>query len=178
MPSTVDRILERLRRFQIYALPHCNSTLIEHLRGTHRILAAWGSPEYLRLAGLCHSIYGTESFVRQPASLADRNYVQSVIGPEAERVAYLFCAHEKESLWENLPRDGGYSIRDRFLAEPVALAEKEIADLVTVTLANWLEQRPRALPEDQRVREREFAASRRFLPPVAYADFLAAYGIA
>lgn len=170
-------ILSKLERFGISAVAHGQSSLIAHLQGTCEILQGWECGHSVCLAGLCHSIYGTESFSLTPVSLENRTYVRSLIGREAEGLAYLFGAHVKESLWRNLDRGSGFNIEDRFTRKIVALSEGELADLLTLTLANWLEQRPRASVEHQFIRKKEFLRSKGFLPTIAYQDFLTAYGL-
>ncbi len=170
----MDDILNQLQRFQVSTLSHSGHALIDHLKGTCRILEHWGMADYLCKAGLCHSIYGTESFLRQPATLENRDYLRSVIGDPAERLAYFFGAHVKESLWENLSKSESFTVLDRFVRGKVSLSRQDLVDLITLTLANWLEQRPRAGAEHQFIRQAEFTASRSFLPRAAYDDFIAA----
>ena len=173
----MDHILDQLQRFQISTLNHGQHMLIDHLKGTYRILKRWGCADYLCKAGLCHSIYGTESFVKESATLENRDYMQSVIGVEAEALAYLFGAHTKESLWKILSKSDSYMIVDRFLKIEVPLSEQALSDLMMLTLANWLEQRPRAGAEHQFIRQSEFTASKPFVSKIAYDEFLVAYQI-
>ena len=39
--------------------PHSGGELLDHLRGTHDFLDAWGNEQHVCLGGLFHSIYGT-----------------------------------------------------------------------------------------------------------------------
>ncbi len=169
-------ILERLERFGVSSTQHSQRSLLEHLQGTHDLLVQWGAPEYLCLGGLCHSLYGTESFSKSPASLDNRDYLRELIGAEAERLAYLFGAHRKESLWKNLERQDGYAILDRFTGEPVAMSKQDLRDLLELTLANWLEQRPRAEERFKNLRREEFLRAQSYLSALAYDAFLSAYG--
>nr|BDT27179.1 hypothetical protein BHI3_06450 [Bacteriovorax sp. HI3] len=175
--NSANDILNGLDRFGISITEHGQITLISHLKGTFEILKKWNCDEEISLAGLCHSIYGTESFLKVSATLDNREYVQNLIGDRAERLAYLFGAHKKESLWENLNRDSNFFIMDRFLDKEVTLSDKELADLITITLANWLEQRPRSKPEHHFIRQAEFIRSKIHLPKSAFEDFCTAYGL-
>jgi hypothetical protein len=177
MVVRIEDILAKLDRFGISLVSHSQSSFRAHLKGTHDILESWGCSPQLCLAGLCHSIYGTESFSKAPASLENRAYVQDLIGKEAEQLAYLFGAHIKESLWDNLDRANNYFIEDRFIEESVPVSCQELADLVTLTLANWLEQRPRTNFEFQFLRQVEFLRSKRLLPAKAFQAFTATYGL-
>jgi hypothetical protein len=170
-------ILSRLDRFGISAIPHTQSSLKDHLQATHDLLRAWDCPRNLCLAGLCHSIYGTEGFSIAPTTLEDREALRDLIGKGAESTAYLFGAHVRNSLWENLERERDFSVEDRFLGRRVAISERELSDLYTLTLANWLEQRPRSKPKFHFVLQEEFLRSRPWLPEKGFAAFLAAYGL-
>lgn len=44
------------------AFADAGCTFLEHLSGVADVLATWGEPESVSLAGLFHSIYGTELF--------------------------------------------------------------------------------------------------------------------
>ncbi|MFA6238066.1 MAG: DUF6817 domain-containing protein [Bacteriovorax sp.] len=173
----MNEILNKLSRFNISTTAHGDTTLLAHLTGTYDILKKWECEEYLCLAGLCHSIYGTESFSQTPATLENREYLQSVIGPEAEKLAYYFGAHKKGPFWHNLDRESDYVLDDRFTNEKVSLSRKEFSDLVTMTLANWLEQRPREDVKYHFIRQKEFIDSKPYLSAAAYQDFLLAYGL-
>ena len=65
--------------------------LLDHLDGTRAVLAAWGSPAELCLAGLFHSAYGAEGGAARArdANLEWRGEVRAVIGLAAEELAYL-----------------------------------------------------------------------------------------
>lgn len=173
----MKEIFGKLDRFGISTTEHSQSTLLNHLIGTHDILKDWGCPPNICVAGLCHSIYGTESFSKAPATLDNREYVRQLIGNDAESSVYMFGAHRKDSLWNNLDRKHDYSIEDRFTGQSVMILEEELANLITLTLANWLEQRPRASKEYLRIRKEEFLRSKLFLPAKGYQAFLAAYEI-
>lgn len=174
----LDKVIEGLNQYGIQYQPHTQDGLLQHLKGTYQILSDWQCSQDLCLAGLCHSIYGTESYQRETVPLSERSHLQDLIGKNAERTAYFFGAHVKESLWKNLELStNSYSIVDRFTNERVEISQNDFNDLVTLTLANWLEQRPRAPQEYQFLRRREFLASKEFLPIVAFDEFKRAYGI-
>ena len=173
----VNKILDGLDRFEISVIEHSQSTLVSHLKGTHKILRNWSCPDYVCLAGLCHSIYGTESFLKYPVNLENRKYVQDLIGLEAEQLVYLFGVHKKNSLWENIDRSENFVLVDRLSEAIFKITESDLANLITLTLANWLEQRPAAGIENQQLRKNEFLRSKKYLPISAYAEFLKAYEI-
>ena len=114
----------------------------------------------LRDAGLFHSVYGTESYQSQTIPIELRPRVVRLIGEEAERLAWLFGVMKKESFYALLGTGEG-CITHRQLGAPVALSRQDMRDLCDLTVANWLEQRPRAPEQYQRIREVEF---RQMLP--------------
>lgn len=175
--NSLNEVINGLERFGISTTEHGHTTLLSHLKGTYEILAKWNCDQEVSIAGLCHSIYGTESFLKVPATLDNRKYVQKLIGNKAEKLTYLFGAHQKESLWQNLDRDSNFIIIDRFSEKEIALSTQELSDLITITLANWLEQRPRSKSEYQSIRQEEFLRSKKYLLESAFEDFCNAYGL-
>lgn len=84
---------------------HSGRSLYKHLVGTHDLLETWGNSEPVCAAGLFHSIYGTRAFRYRTWPIADRMTIQKLIGPEAERLAFVFCiADRPRVLFET--RDG------------------------------------------------------------------------
>ncbi len=178
--TTTDRcehILAQLAPFGVETLAHGDGTLAAHLRGTYRLLADWDVPSEVCEAGLCHSVYGTESFQQPAVSLTLRPVLQALIGREAERLTYVFGAFRKDSLWQNLDREEGFHVVDRHNGEPIPLSRQDWSDLLTLVLANWLEQRPRAGAEYARYREAELVRARAWLPTAAYEAFRQAYAL-
>ncbi|MBM3458973.1 MAG: hypothetical protein FJX77_10635 [Armatimonadetes bacterium] len=121
-------------------VPHSQTYFLSHLIGVYRDLKAWGAPEHLALAGLFHSIYGTEAFQGFKISLDRRGEVQALIGADAERIAYLNCALTRESLDGSVLAGGAPALWDRFEDAPLSLADTEFTDLVTLHLCDRLEQ--------------------------------------
>lgn len=56
--------------------PHSGGELIDHLKGTHDYLASWGNEQAVCLGGLFHSIYGTQSYKTESATVEVRAYIQ------------------------------------------------------------------------------------------------------
>lgn len=70
------------------SIPHSNTTLFKHLYGTYKILKSHGADEDVCLAGLYHSVYGTEFYSRLQL---EREQVKNIIGDRAENLVYDFC---------------------------------------------------------------------------------------
>jgi hypothetical protein len=114
-------------------------SLLAHLTGTERILAAWAQPEAVRAAGGLHSIYGSEVFKRRIVNVSRRGEIAARVGAEAERLAFLFSRVRRTELFE--------AARDGLPSSPIALggaivAPEEAAALLVIHMANTLEQVP------------------------------------
>jgi (p)ppGpp synthase/HD superfamily hydrolase len=98
---------------------HSGRTLFDHLKGVHDLLRDWDNEHYVCMAGLFHSIYGTNTFKHQ--SLNDRGKLIEMIGLKAENLVHLF------------------STADRPLFE--SIEDKKVrSDLLEIEAANLLEQ--------------------------------------
>jgi hypothetical protein len=76
---------------------HSGRTLYEHLCNVEDILRICRMPEHVALAGLYHSIYGTNFFKIQTTD--DREAIRAVIGDRAEHLAWLFCNAARPFCW-------------------------------------------------------------------------------
>src|SRR5262249_40137618 len=95
-PPTGAR-LDLLKSLGFAELEHDSPVpFLSHLVGPRRLLTTWGASPALCDAGLFHSVYGTEYFV--PDRTPERDDVVAVIGPEAERIAWLWCTCERATL--------------------------------------------------------------------------------
>lgn len=154
---------------------HGVTSLIAHLQGVSSLLVQYGARPALCDAGLFHSVYGTESYTRQTIPDALRPQVAALVGAEAERIARLFGVMEKESFYALLEAGEG-AIRHRQTGESIAVSRQDMADLSDLTVANWLEQRPRVAERHKRIREDEFRRMLPLLLPGSRAAIVAAYG--
>lgn len=75
---------------------HSDTTLYNHLINTFYILKSLQQPEEVCLAGLFHSIYGTE-FFKNP-TIVDKLDVINLIGEESNKLVELFSLPERDSL--------------------------------------------------------------------------------
>lgn len=115
-----------LERLGAADVKHSGRTLLGHLLGTWRLLNREAEPEPVCLAGLYHSVYGTKFFTSallDGDAAGSRARVCAVIGEEAEHLVHLFCSLDRPRVLVL----GGF-------------AGPERADLLTIELANLLEQ--------------------------------------
>jgi len=166
----LERALALLEEIGAEDVSHPRGSLSDHLKGTYDVLSGWGCSREVTLAGLYHSVYGTDVFRTVTLSPDARDRVVDAIGADAERLAFLYCALERESLYDNL-RTGGppYAVRDRVDGSPIELDCSDYAGLLTLDLANRLEQMPHSRDSrEQFLSDKDrYVAAIPLLPPAA-----------
>ena len=128
----LDKKIEAFIREKAGDVRHSGRTFYDHLIGVYDLLESIGAAEHVCLAGLFHSIYGTNAFRHQAVSLDERHDVAKLIGYPAERLAYIFCS----------------CARPKALIEAVDLRcyfVKALIDLVSKGLKLVLKKRPYCL---------------------------------
>lgn len=118
---------------------HSGRTLFAHLVGTYAMLARAGYAPHVCLAGLFHSIYGTNAFRHQSLPLVDRGRVRLAIGLLAERLAYLFCTIDRPGCIREALSSGRLELRARD-GSVTSVDRRTIDDLAAIEVANLLEQ--------------------------------------
>lgn len=134
--------IELLERLGAARMSHSRRTLLEHLRGTHDLLRAWGNDPEVCLAGGFHSIYGTYVYDARAAGLHERPRVRRAIGERAERLVYLFCVTDRDLFYDQLHSEPP-ALHDLAREEAVAIDGATLADLIELEAANIVEQLPR-----------------------------------
>jgi len=133
---------EAFLRAHTKQIRHSGRDFFEHLKGTHDLLRDWGNPEYLCLAGLFHSIYGTQFFKHKTLSLEQRDALIDLIGVKAEALAYLFCTQDRRKFTDgelleieaaNLIEQHGLSeaMRKKLLSSDISPAAKLAVESAT-----------------------------------------------
>jgi len=118
---------------------HLNGTLIEHLEGTQNLLNSWGADPFLCDAGLFHAVYSTDGYADTLSSLTYRDKIAKVIGVEAERVVYDYCACDRDFVWPQIGHKDVVIFRDRFTKQERVLSSLELFYFCELTVANELE---------------------------------------
>ncbi len=157
---------------------HSDGKLAEHLEGTYALLKRWGCPADLCLAGLFHSIYGTEEFLPGTEGRITREAVRHALGPDAERLVYLFSVCRRESLYAHVPPPAHCQLESHQDASSIPVSAEEVGQLLTLDLANSLEQLPRVeVSETRRAAERAiYERGAALLPERALDDMRVLYG--
>jgi hypothetical protein len=155
-------------------VPHSEVHFLAHLIGVYRDLKAWGCEEHVVLAGLFHSIYGTESFQGFCLPWERRQEVRDLIGERAERLAYVNCLLSRPSLDGSVATGGPPHLVSRLDGTPIPISDDEYTDLITLHLCDRLEQAERVEHWDWRRQAWEDMARR--LGGVALESWSRVYG--
>lgn len=159
-------------------VPHTGEGFFAHLVAVYRDLKSWNCDDEVCLAGLFHSIYGTEKFRLFGLSVDRRDEVIALIGEHAERVAYINCVMDRATFDALVlgvsnrsvdPNGSELRVLNRDTGEWIEMTPRELHDLKTMHLCDWLEQVPRSQEWDYR-RETYQAISKQLggTPQAAY----------
>lgn len=186
LPDPSDARADVLENDAIYAflesrcagnVRHSGKSLKDHLIGVEAILARWGLTRDVQLGGLMHSIYGTERFKRAVQRPSERDAVRTVVGAEAERLAWMFGGLNVESLHAACrSATDDPELRMRWSEAPVPVSPTDLRSLALIYTANWLEQFDRMRPKARVGRMEEMRRLADWLGGTPKADVYAAYG--
>jgi hypothetical protein len=108
---------------KVKELPHSEASFFGHLYNVFFILKQINADENTCIAGLCHSLYGTEFFKYK--TVIERDELKNIIGEESENLVYLF------------------SLKNRFkriVENTDSLDKKTVISLLQILYANEVEQ--------------------------------------
>lgn len=137
-----SKLIALLRDLNTDSLSHSQGSLIDHLQKTYELLKEWNNPDYVCVAGLFHSIYGTQIYQKQTLGLEQRNIIKNAIGIEAEYLVYLFCIMHRGYFYNNLDSNELRSSQDETC---IKISEKTKRNLCEILVANELEQQKRKM---------------------------------
>ncbi|MFE4962481.1 DUF6817 domain-containing protein [Streptomyces sp. NPDC056660] len=161
--ETFEKKVAFLQQHGADDLAHSSADLLAHLQGVHDLLRLWGCRPQLCDAGLFHSVYGTEIFPTGAVPIELRPVVRGLIGEEAETLVHLFGTVSRASIFD-AAFDGAPFLLETLTGGQVGITDQQYTDLAVLTVANWLEQRPRFPESSRNSRAREFRTMCRFLP--------------
>jgi hypothetical protein len=118
---------------------HVVATLLDHLRATEALLRSWGNPEPVCIAGLCHAAYGTDGFRQALLDPARRAALADRIGAQAERIAYLYGACDRQRFYPRLGGPDELAMPDRFTGAEAPISQEELAAICEIAVANECE---------------------------------------
>ena len=145
-PGTGNRVVgtphdpqARLAALGATAFAHVNGTLAEHLHGTAQLLRDWGNRDALCLAGLYHAVYGTAGIRGALVGVDDRRTIAAWIGDDAEHIAYLYGACDREQFHPRIGTPDQTRFVDRFARTEYAITHALLRDFCELTVANETE---------------------------------------
>lgn len=138
-PADWSGIENFLRSRDAANLAHPGGTLLQHLIRVRRLLADWGAPYEVQLAGLCHAAYGTDGFARSLLGLAERPILAALIGERAEALVYLYASCDRAATYPRLGGDRRPVFRDRFTGTDHDPATDDLRSFLEITAANELD---------------------------------------
>lgn len=120
-------------------IDHYGRPLLAHLKGTFELLRQWRNPDEVCVAGLFHSVYGTENLTANGLDLSYRPEVQALIGRCSEELALLFCVADRTAL---LTRNAlpPYHVVRHDSGETVPISPDTLSALVEIGSANLVEK--------------------------------------
>lgn len=120
-------------------IDHYGRPLLAHLKGTYELLRQWRNPDEVCIAGLFHSVYGTENLTDKAIDLSYRSQVQALIGRHSEELARLFCLADRTAL---LTRNAlpPYHVVRHDSGETVPVSSHMLSALVEIGSANLVEK--------------------------------------
>ena len=134
-------LLTQFLNSKVTDVKHSGRSFLEHLKGVYEILKAQAAPDYVCKAGLFHSIYGTNVFRHASVELESRPAVVDAIGPEAERLAYIFCSCDRPRALVRAANKGPpYQLINRRDGSVISLSTLDMTDLLNIEIANLMEQ--------------------------------------
>jgi len=118
---------------------HIDGTLMQHLVGTRDILTSWGASAQLQDAGLFHASYSTAGFRNRLVALDQRQQITDLIGKDAEKIVYEYCACDREVLYPRLGINSDPKFANRFTGEEYYLDPVLLKSFCELTVANEVE---------------------------------------
>ena len=141
MKTDLKPMTDYLIGLGINDIEHTEKSYLAHLVAVCRGLDRWNCAEHVCLAGLFHSIYGTELFQGFTLSFEKRNEVSALIGERAERLAWINCVLDR-TLFDksHTQATGPWRMRNRINGDDIVMEEDEFNELCVIHLWDWLEQ--------------------------------------
>ena len=136
-----DTYHELLRQLGVEKVEHYGRSLLQHLDGTYKLLNQWGNSEEVCVAGLFHSVYGTERLDSSKLESIDRSELEKVIGKYSELLVFLFSmANRTLLLTQNILPP--FQIVRHDTSEAITVAPDTLSALLEIGAANLVEQMP------------------------------------
>lgn len=137
IPEKCDKFLKQSKASH---LAHSEDySLFDHLIGTYQTLKEYGASDYVCMAGLFHSIYGTSIFNEKTLQHSERSQIKDIIGEKAEELVYVFSMIDRPKSFENCLGEDNFNWAKNL--EFSFDKMQACSDLLTIECANILEQK-------------------------------------
>jgi hypothetical protein len=127
-----------LRDLQAGHVDHPGGNLLDHVQRVHNLVTDWGGGQHVRLAALCHAMYGTDGFNHALLPLDQRARLRAAIGDQAEQLVYRYDACDRKQTYHRLGATP-LPLTDRFTGDVIALAGADLIDFALLSIANELD---------------------------------------
>ena len=139
MQDTLTDHYRRLAALGADDFPHVAGSLGPHLLRTASLLREWGNRPALCFAGLYHAVYGTDGIRGSLVAPEHRRAIIDIIGSEAESIAYLYGACDRQTFHPRIGTAAALQFVDRFTRSEYPIESPALRDFCELTLANELE---------------------------------------
>ncbi len=119
-------------------IDHPGGTLLQHLRRTETLLAAWGATGHAQCVALLHATYGTDGFGPSLLKLDDRRVVRDLAGVDVEADVYLYASCDRAKTYPGLAA-GDRRMADRFTGRVLEVGHDRVRQFMELTAANELD---------------------------------------
>ncbi|MGZ5819260.1 MAG: DUF6817 domain-containing protein [Burkholderiaceae bacterium] len=137
--SQSEHLFAELQTLGAGEFEHFNGSLAAHLHGTESLLREWGARETVCIAGLYHAVYGTDGFTPSLAGIDMRQRITTLLGDEAEKLAYLYGACNRRAYYPRIGSESQLQFADRFTNTEYDISNEQLRDLCELILANEME---------------------------------------
>ncbi|OGC88260.1 hypothetical protein A2419_00970 [Candidatus Adlerbacteria bacterium RIFOXYC1_FULL_48_26] len=117
---------------------HVRGSLLDHLSRIEETLKGWNTPEHVQLAGLFHSVFGTDHFKKELLGEADTEQVRLLIGEKALRLVSLFSSIDRFTI-SSKRTPSGYSALHKDTYATIPLTKEETSEILHIFLANAID---------------------------------------
>ncbi|MGK7892781.1 MAG: DUF6817 domain-containing protein [Xenococcus sp. (in: cyanobacteria)] len=162
-----QELMEFLIDLNADSILHSSTTLLRHLVGTYQLLKKWEVTDYVSLAGLYHSIYGTQTFKKFLINPQERDKLREIIDSKSEKLVYYFYIQNKKDFFSNLNQTNSFAIKNRLNNSTISLTKEEFTDLLRIRLADYIEQMER-MNFSAKFLKKQLQKSESFLDPKEY----------
>ncbi|MGK0269998.1 MAG: hypothetical protein ACI88H_000631 [Cocleimonas sp.] len=121
---------------------HSDTTVMDHLLGTYRIMVKLQCPEYVCIAGACHNIYETEKFKfsQQRRDGQNRKDNKLALGVNTESLVYLFSRLKWRAMLSE-PSNLNRSNISKYFDVDFEVNSEDFIDILRIFFANIAEQK-------------------------------------